>query len=117
IASPALTAPLSQANGGTGVATTPALAALFTLPTAQIFNSGSGTYNTPANCRWISIRGGGGGGSGSGAGATSGGNGGDSTFSSQTAGGGAGSGADFRGGVGGTSSGGTYNVSGGPGET
>lgn len=43
-------------------------AAMFTVPTIQRFTSGSGTYTTPANCRWIRVTmvGGGGGGGGGG---------------------------------------------------
>lgn len=58
-----------------------------TLPTIQTFTSGSGTYTTPANCRYIKIKmvGGGGGGSGSATSAGNGGgggNGGATTFGS-----------------------------------
>ena len=60
------------------------VASIFTLPTIQKFTSGSGTYTTPANCRWIRVRlvGGGGGGGGGGAGAGAASNGGDTTFGS-----------------------------------
>lgn len=54
-----------------------------TLPTTQIFTSGSGTYTTPANVRYIKVTmvGGGGGGGGSGtAGGSAGTSGGNSTF-------------------------------------
>ena len=76
------------------------VASIFTLPTIQTFSSGSGTYTTPANCRWIRVTmcGGGGGGAGGG------GNGSSSTFGTSllTAnganGGGVGSGAGGSGG-------------------
>lgn len=79
-------------------------AARQTLPTRQIFLSGSGTYNTPANVLYIrvSMVGGGGGGSGSSGFGSAGGN---STFGTFTAGGGGG-------GVNGNALGGT--VSGSP---
>lgn len=60
-----------------------------TLPTVQIFTSGSGTYTLPTNAKLIRVRmvGGGGGGSGSGsAGGTAAGDGGDTTFGTLTAG-------------------------------
>jgi len=98
--------------------------ALTTLPTRQVFTSGSGTYTTPTGATYIKLRmiGGGGGGGGSGtASNTDGGAGGDSTFSTYTAGGGA-SGAKSTGaalgagGAGGTASGSPdFSVSGGPG--
>ncbi len=56
-----------------------------TLPTQQIFLSGSGTYTTPANALWIRVRmiGGGGGGAGSGSASPgTGGTGGTTTFGS-----------------------------------
>lgn len=68
------------------VANTIALtAARRTLPTSQIFASGSGTYTTPANVLWVEVilvgGGGGGGGSGTGGGAgTAGGAGGDTCW-------------------------------------
>lgn len=62
-----------------------------TLPTIQRFTSGSGTYTTPTNVKWIKVRmiGGGGGGSGSGtsAGAAAG-DGSATTFGNLSAGGG-----------------------------
>lgn len=64
--------------------TIPQLTAMLTLPTVQRFTSGSGTYTTPANVRYIKVKmvGGGGGGQGSiNAGwAAAGGNGASSTF-------------------------------------
>lgn len=88
-------------------------AARRTLPTRQVFTSGSGTYTTPSNCLWIRIRmvGGGGGGGGSGSsGTTNGGTGGTTTFSTLSAGGGSGgtggSTSSNAGGSGGTASGG-----------
>lgn len=83
-----------------------------TLPTIQKFTSGSGTYTTPANVRWIRVRmaGGGGGGGGSGtSGGGTGGTGGNTTFGSAllVANGGAGGSFYATGGVGGTASLGT----------
>lgn len=96
------------------------LAAFFTLPTKQTFTSGSGTYTTPANVRWIRIRSVGGGGGGGGGGTGTPGNGavgGNTTFSTLTAGGGAGGPntvtGGFAGAAGGTASGGDINGSGG----
>ncbi|MCA6114253.1 hypothetical protein J6524_04825 [Bradyrhizobium sp. WSM 1738] len=87
-----------------------------TLPTTQVFTSGSGTYTTPANCLWIEIElvGGGGGGAGSGTTPGNGGNGGATTWgtgpllSSGTASGATGA----AGGAGGTPSGGFVNKAG-----
>jgi Repeat of unknown function (DUF5907) len=87
-------------------------------PTRQIFTSGSGTYTTPANCRWIEVElvgGGGGGGGGSNTGGT-GGTGGNTTFSTLAGGGGGGGGAGFGGAVG-TASGGDINFAGARGAT
>lgn len=96
------------ASGTNAVAggTPTTIAALFTLPTSQSFTSGSGTYNTPANCRYIiiSMVGGGGGGGGSGntgTAPTNGGNGGNTVFSTLTAGGGGGGNASNVGNFGG----------------
>ncbi len=77
------------------------------LPTVQRFTSGSGTYTTPANVKYIRVRMVGGGGGGAGGGTTSigsGGNGGSTTFgASLTAGGGTGAtGGGSGGGAGGT---------------
>ena len=36
--------------------TIPQLAAMFTAPTVQRFTSGSGTYNTPANVKYIKVK-------------------------------------------------------------
>lgn len=48
---------LSTSAGGVPAINTPAtVAALFTKPTSQVFLSGSGTYTTPANCRWLKVR-------------------------------------------------------------
>jgi len=77
-------------TGGTANAadlTVPQVAAMFTSPTIQKFTSGSGTYTTPANCKWIRVRavgagGGGGGSGGSGTGASTGATGGTTTFGS-----------------------------------
>lgn len=83
----------------------------FTTPTIQTFTTGSGTYTTPANVRWIRVSivgGGGGGGAGGTTASSSGAAGGNSTFGSSllTANGGA-AGANLTsggaaGGVGGT---------------
>lgn len=87
--------------------------------TRQTFTSGSGTYTTPANVKYILVRmvGGGGGGGGGGTGApTAGGAGGNTTFSTATAGGGGGGAAAALAtgrGTGGTASGGTFNTVGG----
>lgn len=96
-------------------------AARRTLPTTQVFLSGSGTYTTPANCLWIEVEmigaGGGGGGNGS-SGGSAGGTGGNTTFGTSLltanggAGGGLGSGSSASGSSGGTASGGDINVSG-----
>ncbi len=94
-------------------------AARRTLPTTQVFTSGSGTYTTPANCLWIEVElvGGGGGGAGSGTTPGNGGSGGATTWgtgpllSSGTASGATGS----TGGAGGTPSGGFVNKTGGTG--
>jgi len=85
-------------------------AARRTLPTRQVFTSGSGTYTTPANCLWIEVEmvGGGAGGSGSGTASSGGigGAGGNTTFSTYTASGGsAPAGAGANGGAGGGTSG------------
>lgn len=77
-----------------------------TYPTVQRFTSGSGTYTTPANVRWIKVKmvGGGGGGGGSGTASNgTGGTGGSTTFGSSllTATGGTG-GAALTGGSGGS---------------
>lgn len=84
----------------------------FTPPTQQIFLSSTGTYTTPANCKYIKVRmiGGGGGGSGSGtSGGSAGGAGGDTTFGTSllVAGGGnggLGGATTLAGGTGGTAS-------------
>jgi hypothetical protein len=71
---------LLTSNGTTWASTAPAAS---TIPTVQKFTSGSGTYTTPANVRWIRVRmvGGGGGGAGGGTGAGSAaGAGGNTTF-------------------------------------
>ena len=89
-------------------------------PTKQVFTSGSGTYTTPANVKYIhvTIIGGGGGGGGGGGSAGQGTDGGTTTFGSLTAtggihgGGGGGGGTMTAGGVG---SGGDVNFTGGPG--
>lgn len=88
------------------------------VPTIQTFTSGSGTYNRPANVRYLHIRmvGAGGGGGGSGNAAGVGGTGGNTTFSTFTANGGAGGGGGATGantgGAGGTSTGCAINLTG-----
>lgn len=76
------------------------------LPTRQVFTSGSGTYTTPTACRQLRVRmkGGGAGGAGSGStGPNDGGAGGDTSFNSVVAkGGNAGSSATGAPGLGGT---------------
>lgn len=78
------------------------------LPTVQIITSGSGTYTTPSNARFIEIEmvGGGGGGSGSGNGTSggTGGTGGNTTFGTSllTANGGVGGACGGLGGTGGS---------------
>jgi hypothetical protein len=89
-----------------------------TLPTRQVFVSGSGTYNTPANCLWIEVElvGGGAGGAGGGSGSPgSGTSGGNTTFSTMTAGGGS-SGSVATPGAAGTATGGDVNIPGGRGQ-
>src|SRR6266404_7409448 len=103
---------------GTTVTTAANIAALFTKPTIQIFTSGSGTYTTPANVTYISIRqvGGGGGGAGSGTGAANGTAGGNTTFGSSflTCNGGAAGSAGTAGTLaGGSATGGDLNITGG----
>lgn len=91
-------------------------AARRTLPTTQVFTSGSGTYTTPANCLWIEVEmvGGGAGGAGSGTSPGGGGAGGNTTFSTFLCNGGTGA-STATGGSGGTASGGYLNQQGGPG--
>ena len=61
-------------------------------PTVTSYTSGSGTYTTPANCKFLIVKmvGGGGGGSGSGSTGGAGGAGGNTTFGTATANGGSG---------------------------
>jgi len=68
-------------SNGSGVAPSWQAIPAFTTPTVQKFTSGSGTYTTPANVKWIRVRmvGGGGGGAGSGTGGASAGVGGGAT--------------------------------------
>jgi hypothetical protein len=86
-----------------------------TLPTTQVFTSGSGTYTTPANVLWIEVElvGAGGGGGGGGSSPGNGGAGGNTTFGSAllTANGGSGA-TGASGGAGGTASGGLDNITG-----
>lgn len=94
-------------------------AACRTVPTTQVFTSGSGTYSpTSGNVKWIEVRmcGGGAGGWGSGgAGASIGGSGGATTFGGLTANGGNPGASQTAGGSGGTASGGFINKPGGQG--
>lgn len=96
-------------------------AARRTLPTVQVFLSGSGTYTTPSNVLWIEVEmcaaGGGGGGSGTAAGA--GGTGGNTTFGTALLTSNGGVGGTVAGGSasGGTSTGGDENQTGGTGGT
>lgn len=89
----------------------------FTAPTIQRFTSGSGTYTTPANVKYLNVKvvggGGGGGSSATGGVPTSGGAGGNSTFGSSllTANGGGGGTLGTGGGGGQPGSGGTATVS------
>jgi len=88
---------------------------IFPVPTVQKFTSGSGTYTTPANCRWIKVQMVGGGGGGGGGGTTSGTastNGGNSTFGTTllVANGGTGGSRGGNGGAGGSASLGTGPV-------
>lgn len=83
------------------------------LPTVQVFNSGSGTYTTPAGVKWIEVemQGGGGGGGGTGNSTqTNGGNGGNTTFGSNTASGGGGGAAASSSGGGSAGTGGAVSV-------
>jgi hypothetical protein len=84
------------------------------LRTRTVLTSGSGTYNTKANCKAINVRmvGGGGGGCAGGTGGNGGAAGTASTFGPLTAGAGAGS-VTSGGGAGGTASGGDDNQTGG----
>lgn len=104
---------------GTAWVSAPAPGTAPTAPTAQVFNTGSGTYTRPTSPAPLYIKikmiGGGGGGSGSGlAGSgTAGGTGGSSTFDTLTAGGGVGGTPNMgAGGAGGASTGGYLNMSG-----
>ncbi|MBR1086453.1 hypothetical protein JQ621_03090 [Bradyrhizobium manausense] len=113
------TGAFTTANGITSAGNVIALtAARRTLPTTQVFTTGSGTYTTPANVLWIEVKmcGGGAGGSGSGStGATFGTSGGDSTFSTFTASKGSAPGSQTSAGAGGTATGGYLNQTGGSG--
>lgn len=96
-------------------------AARRTLPTRQTFTSGSGTYNTPANCLWIEVEmvGAGGGSGGSGTSATAGANGTNTTFGTSllTCNGGAGAGTvNGTPATGGSATGGDINIPGANGQ-
>lgn len=92
------------------------VAAMFSAPQVSVFTSGSGTYTTPTNAKYLIVEmvGGGGGGSGSGTSPGAGTAGTASTFGSSflTAGGGQASGGA---GAGGTCTGGDINQTGGSG--
>jgi hypothetical protein len=93
--------------------TVPQVAAMFSAPQVTVFNSGSGTYTTPANAKYLVVEmaGGGAGGAGGGSGSPGGGtSGGTSTFATLTCTGGA-----AGTGTGGTGSGGDINIQGGSG--
>lgn len=89
-------------------------AARRTLPTTQVFLSGTGTYTTAPNALWIEIElvGPGGGGCGSGTTPGAGGAGGNTTFGALTGNGGGGGATSTAGGAGGTASGGFVNKTG-----
>jgi hypothetical protein len=95
-----------------------------TLPTTQVFITGSGTYTTPANALWLEIKfvGAGGGGAGGGATATGGAVGGNTSMTglaTANGGGGAPTGVGVNAGLGGqgnTSTGGYLNIAGTDGE-
>jgi hypothetical protein len=90
-------------------------------PTTQVFLSGSGTYTTPANVKWIEVEmiGGGSGGGGSGTSPGNGGAGGATTFGSSllTCNGGNATTSGFNAGTGGTASGGYLNRTGATGQS
>lgn len=105
-------------NGVTSAGNVLALtAARRTLPTRQIFTTGSGTYTTPTNCLWIEVICVGGGGGGAGGNNSSGAsNGTNTTFTGLAANAGiGGSITNLIGAVGGTASGGDVNFTGGSG--
>lgn len=91
-------------------------AVIATAATRQVFTSGSGTYTTPAGCKYIEVElvGAGGGGQGSGTTPGSGGTGGDTTFSTLTGSGGVGNSSSAA--DGGAASGGNVNIPGGSGD-
>jgi hypothetical protein len=107
---------ISIANASNTVTVTNTASAPST-PTTQVFLTGSGTYTTPANVRWLEVTviGGGAGG----AGGASGGNGtagGNSTFSTLTGNGAAANSSYIASGTPGAASGGSiFNLSGGSG--
>jgi hypothetical protein len=87
-------------------------------PQVSVLTSGSGTYTTPANARWLQVRMVGGGAGGAAAATNAGSAGGDTTFGSLTAGGGGFPQAGWNtGGAGGTASGGDINIVGGGGSS
>lgn len=94
------------------------VAAMLSLPQVTVLTSGSGTYTTPTDARYLSVEmvGGGGGGAGSGTGAGNGGAGGNTTFGSSFLtcnGGGAGSASSAGSVAGGAATGGDLNLTGG----
>lgn len=109
----------TQAGTDTARATTPANIRSLSAPTLTVYTSGSGTFNTPTNCKYLLVEmvggGGGGGGSGTTPGAATAG--GDTTFAggTYTANGGALGPTNGNQGAGGAASGGDINISGGNG--
>lgn len=114
VVAPGTSGNVLTSNGTTWASTAPAAV---TLPTIQKFTSGSGTYTTPANVRYIKVSlvggGGGGGASGTASSGGSGGTGGNTTFGSSLLVGNGGVGGqqgNQNGGTGGTASLGTGPV-------
>ena len=108
---------VSEVSLGTGLEFSgTSIKAVSVVPTIQRFTSGSGTYTTPANVKWIRIRmagGGGGGGGGNNSGISTAG--GASTFSILTAGGGGAASTAVQGSGGSASNGNILNINGGSG--
>lgn len=113
ITAPATSSTLAVADGKTAtisntmtLTSTDSVTIPFGTRTRQVL-TGSGTYTTPANVKYIIVRmiGGGGGGGGSGTTPGNGAGGGNSTFSTYTASGGSGTNSGYNGGAGGGTSG------------
>lgn len=108
-------------TGGTANAadlTVVQVATMLSAPQVTVLTSGSSTYNTPSNTKYLRVRGVGGGGGGAGSGTTPGaaGAGGNTTFSTLTGNGGAaGSIVAATSANGGTATGGDINLTGGTG--